>query len=373
MEGDTLCRYCGVTLCKPSQARKAFDSVPAWDTIYYKVAGFGACNPEGPSHWIFQHFSGLPGPNGIISTGKPGNIGYHATAYESARCGFVPSKYVKDLEIQYADVPVMRDRYLRGLWVEAEGLVYPGWKRESHILSRHARRYDGSELLTPHLPMYEWVDPGMTAPTAIGWVVVENCDCGCGRENFYLVEESYLAGHPAIHAAAMKQKRGQLPYALQATFIDSQSLSRTQMGQKGTPREDSLYSVAAEYGDQGIYCIANQKDWNVGYHRILDVLSTDPLHRHPVTGEAGAPHWYILSHCEHFQLEGELYKWKKARNTTTFSEEPVDKNDHHMDAWNGFLASRPAGGARVVGEQKRNDDDWEIDDGHERTLSHMAL
>ena len=71
-------------------------------------------------------------------------------------------------------------------------------------------------------------------------------------------------------------------------------------------------------------------------------------------------------------MEVELYKWKKARNTSTFSEEPVDKNDHHMDAWNGFLASRPAGGARVMGEQKLDDDEWEIEYGPERTLTHMS-
>ena len=54
------------------------------------------------------------------------------------RAGFVGRKYIQDMENLYRDLPLMWERYLEGKWVEAEGLVYPTWKREQSVLPRFA-------------------------------------------------------------------------------------------------------------------------------------------------------------------------------------------------------------------------------------------
>ena len=55
-------------------------------------------------------------------------------------------------------------------------------------------------------------------------------------------------------------------------------MSKTLMGQKGTPREDELYSVADEYYDNDIAVLPNQKDWDAGYNRISEMLIIDEDH-----------------------------------------------------------------------------------------------
>jgi hypothetical protein len=148
------------------------------------------------------------------------------------------------------------------------------------------------------------------------------------------------------------------------------------MGQTGTPREDQLYSVADEYMDHGIYPVANQKDWSSGYNRINELLSLDVNHIHPVTGEPNAPHLFVLDKCTNFIKEIEGYKWKKARNAISSDrrEEPQDGNDHHMDALNGFLTSRPMD-IKFVLPTDSNDTDWDIEADmniHGSRSSHMA-
>ena len=197
-------------------------------------------------------------------------------------------------------------------------------------------------MLDPQLGMYEYIDHGFTAPTAVGWVVIQKCDCGCDRLNYYLVDEHYEKEKVvSFHAAGIRMHRERLPYKLLATYLDSQAFSKTLMGGTGTPRENELYSVADEYMDHQIFAVPNQKDWKAGHNRVGELLSIDPNHVHPVTGQQGAPHLFVLSHNVNFIYEIETYKWKKVRNQVTVSDEPADGNDNHMDGLNGFITSRP--------------------------------
>lgn len=345
---DTHCQYCHAVLPPYSEKMLSQDGgrVRPWELLIYPTYGFGVCNPEGPTHWIYQEFPGLPGPHGAVSgPGMTGYQGWHASVYDGLNAGFVTERYVSDMEIRYAAVPTMRERYLLGLWVEAEGLIYPSWVHGLSVVHRQEARWDGKALIATDAPMWEYIDHGLTAPTAIGWVVIESCDCGCGRENVWLVDEHYQGGQPvSVHAACLLNTRQQLPWRLSGTYLDSQAFSKTLMGAKGTPKQNELFSVADEYGQYGIYAIPNQKDWDVGYNRILELLAPDPLHKHPVSGELHAPHLFVLAHCTHVIQEFETYKWKKRHATSTgYNDEPQDKDDHHMDGLNGLLASRPGG------------------------------
>ena len=352
---DTTCLVCGESLAPFSETRRSVADPPDWDLICHHNYGFGVCNPEGPSHWIFNYFPGLPGQHGLSGPGQPGYEAFHATCWDGLKAGFTRPDYVQEMERLYKKNPLMWDRYLEGKWVEAEGLVYPTWSREASVIPRHANRYDSTPLLEtiqePGQPIvqptqvFEYIDHGMTAETAVGWVAVQHCDCGCERLNYYLIDEHY-EGKKVVsyHAAQIKSHRERLPFRISGTYLDSQAFSKTLMGQKNTPREDELYSVADEYFDNQIFPVPNQKDWDAGYNRFNELLAHDPNHIHPVTGVKGAPHFYALDHNTHFISEVETYKWKKVRNNiqgNTISEEPADGHDHHMDGINGLLTSRP--------------------------------
>lgn len=373
LQGDTRCRVCKAKLVTFSERIPQGHATPIWDLVCYHNYGFGVCNPEGPSHWIFQYFPGLPGRHGISGPGKEGYRSFHASAWEGREAGFGKPDYVPNMELLYKDQPLMWERYLEGKWVEAEGLVYPAWKHEYSVIPRYATRYDGEPLFDSNDGMWEYIDHGLAAPTAVGWVIIKDCTCGCGKQNFFLIDEHYEGERPvSYHSLQIKAHRERLPYPIRGTYLDSQAFSRTLLGQKGTPREDQLYSVADEYIDHGITTVPTQKDWDVGHNRINELLVLDPLHVHPVTGIPGAPHLFVLDKCHFFIKEIEGYKWKKARNRIglDYQDEPMDGNDHHMDAINGFLASRPTVITFTLPTAQPSD--WDFEEGVS-TFSHMAL
>lgn len=374
IQGEEHCYLCYAPLPPFNEGAQDSASLPPWELLCYNTYGLAVCNPEGPSHWIYKNFPGLPSDKGISGPGQPGYQAFTATIWDALRAGFVTSTYVKDLEERYRERPLMWTRYLEGKWIEAEGLVYPGWDAGQQVIHRHQTRYDELPLLEPGLELYEAIDHGLTAPTAVGWFAVRPCDCGCGRLDYYLIDEHYEGGKAvSYHAACIKQHRERLSHPIAATYLDSQAFSRTLMGQTGTPRADSLYSVADEYGDHGIYPVPTQKDWDAGYNRISEILLKDPDHRHPITGQLGAPHLYVFSHCTNFIHEIETYKWKKARpgSASKINEEPQDADDHLMDLLNGFLTSRPG----EVVKWERGDDSLllDLDLLDMRETGHMAL
>lgn len=352
--------------------------LPPWDLIIYKRYGFGVANPESPKHWIFQHFPNLPGQQGM-STGFEDYAGFHATTYDGLAAGFIDGRYVREMEKKYAKDKKMFDRYILGKWVEADGLVYPGWDSAINVLDSWKLRYDDTPLIPADASAYEYIDHGLTSPTAVGWVVPMECGCGCNKTDFLLAAEHYVAGRGvAYHAQCIKSIRQQVQLPILATYLDSQAFSAMQTRSKAelesNPKLSELYSYADQYIDEDIYVLPNQKDWDAGYDRITELLVADPTHRHPITGELGAPHLYCLSSCTNFKHEMEGYAWKKVKATDTFKEEPVDRDDHHMDGLNGLLTSRPTPTTRPPDETR---EDWILQELAELdrlsgTASHMS-
>lgn len=343
VKGSTHCLMCQATLPPFNECVPVGASTPLWDMICYKTYGLAVCNPEGPSHWIHDIFPGSAGSTPVIHSPDGRFTSVRATIYDGLRAGFVSRDYVDDLEKQYAGNELMRRRYLLGESVEAEGSVFPMWNRSVHVLADDSTKPDGLPLIPSDSSMYEYIDPAFTSPTAVGWVAVVQCDCGCESNNYFLFDEFYESHRvPSYISSIVHGKRASHPFHFQATYMDSQAFSKTLVGQKGTPREDQIYSVADEYADHGLWAVPNQKDWKAGHARLCELLTPDPRHTHPVTGEKNNPHFYVFSNCRWFIWEIEAYRWKSIRGQQNFTDEPADGHDHHMDGITGFLASRPA-------------------------------
>jgi hypothetical protein len=341
-----ICEWCKAELPPFDDKPPSAEEAAPWDLIIYRRYGFGVANPEDPQHWIFKDFPHLPGQHGM-SIGKPDYAGFSATTYDGLRAGFTDPKYVKDLETRYKANQMMFDRYLLGKWVAAEGLVYPGWKREDNIIDPTAQRWDGQQIIPEGASAYEYIDHGLTSPTAVGWVVPVACECGCNQTDYFIIGEHYVGGRGVhYHASCIKSIRNQLGLPILGTFLDSQAFSNVQTRSSAelaaNPKLSELFSYADQYLDEEIFVLPNQKDWDAGYDRITELLATDPDHYHPITGVRGSPHLFVARHCGNFIREIESYKWKKVKASDEWKEEPVDKDDHLMDGLNGFLTTRPA-------------------------------
>ncbi len=339
---SVACVLCHQPLPSFSEKVDRKTKLPIWELMIYPRYGFGVCNTEGPDHWIYAKFKGLPGQDDILSEGIEGYRAYHATTYEGLAAGFVDNDYVKNLERTYEGNALMYDRYLLGKWVVAEGLIFPGFSKEHHIIHDDQVRYDGESLFNEDHCLQEYIDPGITSVTAAGWVIVEHCKCGCGRPNYYVVDEHYVASSiPEYHCEQIKEKRKELGRQVISTEMDNQAFSMSNVQKITESNEARLYSMAQLYIEQGIYVRRNQKDWDSGHARLTSAMAQDPTHLHPITGEPGAPHFFVLSRCKHFIWEMLKYKWKKRKTDSYRKDEPVDRDDHHMDGIISFMAGRP--------------------------------
>lgn len=103
------------------------------------------CNPENPSHWFYEEW--------IKRAEDKNALHLHFLMEDNPSL----SKAVLD---RYRSIysGVFYDRYVRGLWVAAEGLVYPMFDRETHLTDKHEE--DGVWYLS--------IDYGTVNPTAMG-------------------------------------------------------------------------------------------------------------------------------------------------------------------------------------------------------------
>lgn len=85
----------------------------------------GTCNPAGPNHW-FKKF--LDSDADIFQQ-----------AYSLEDNPFLPREFVENLKREYAGT-IYYDRYIRGLWVSAEGAIYRPWCDRRADFVRSVRR-----------------------------------------------------------------------------------------------------------------------------------------------------------------------------------------------------------------------------------------
>ena len=87
------------------------------------------CNPEAPSHFVKKHID-----NKAIDC-----YNEHFTIYDNT---FLSREFIEALENEYRGT-IYFDKWILGNWVKSEGLVYPLFRRERHLLkpSEFSRRF----------------------------------------------------------------------------------------------------------------------------------------------------------------------------------------------------------------------------------------
>lgn len=289
------------------------------EPLYVPNFNFGTFNPEGTSSYIWRFFH----PDSHEK--REGYQLYEATTFDGRNAGFVTDDYVDKLLQAYHSNPQARQRYLEGCWDIFSGRIYTAFAVETHVVPQIT--------VQPHWKIYETIDHGLTNPTAVGWWAVDEAD------NWYLLDEHYAGdGRPVqYHALVIKNKRERFAKQWSGlTYLDSACWAANQ-SQGG-----HVYSIADEYAKYGIHAIPGAKDWDTSFSRITAHLEVDPNHLHPLTGEMGAPRLYVLNTCRQFIREMLGYQWKKQRGGSSMRnapDEPIDYNDHHMDALAYLAAS----------------------------------
>lgn len=121
-------------------------------------------NPDNPGHWLRQNY--------ILRADELDFLDFKFTIDDNTT---LPQDYVENIKREYTGV--FYERFILGLWVAAEGLVYPMFDKRKHIFNKPSIKG----------PKYISVDYGTMNPFAMGlWTL--------GRGEAEMVEEYYYDG-----------------------------------------------------------------------------------------------------------------------------------------------------------------------------------
>lgn len=264
------------------------------------------------------------------ATGQPIVELFEGSTYENAEN--LEPDYIATLEATYRGQ--MRERFLLGRWAAYEGLVYPEWNDDVHVLPHdlivdHYNRL----MLSSFVPsVYEAYDHGIAVPSCYLWGFADD------RGNVFLVDGHYAAETSIEeHAHLIKATRELYDSDRARRVLADPSLFRRHVGDKRTVGK----TVADLFWECGIGMEPGNNDKMNGVHKVKQYLTVQKNRPHPIyEGIIGSPCLYVSDRLDWFSAEINDYYWKK--NTAGEQiDEPIDKNDHALDTTRYILSRRP--------------------------------
>ena len=243
------------------------------------------CNPESSEHWFYKEW--------ICNTRQKKAIHLHFTMQDNP---ILSPKQIADAEALYNGV--FYDRYIRGLWCVAEGLIYPQFDKAKHV-----RRLDH--------PQGEWyisVDYGTLNAFSAGLWCYDGHTAYRAVEWYYSGRETKQQLTNTQYAAAIKKLAGNRK--IEAVIVDP-----------------SAASFITELVQNGFHVRKGNNDVVEGIRRVSTDLQNGRLLFSPS--------------CKDCIREFSLYRWDEKQQKDT----PLKTNDHAMDDVRYFVNTILHGGA----------------------------
>ncbi len=237
------------------------------------------CNPESPGHWFYKEW---------ICKQKEKNVLYlHFTMDDNLSLSpAIKARY----EGLYSGV--FYERYIRGLWVVAEGLIYSMFNPDFHIVPSVARPYER---------YYISCDYGTINPTSMGlW--------GLANGKWYRIKEYYFDSRKVQrqrtdeeHYAALVELAGDLPVF--KVIVD--------------PSAASFIECIRRHGKYSVEPASN---------RVIDGIRD-------VATQLRAGNIFVCDCCADCIREFGLYRWDEKAP----EDKPLKTDDHSMDDLRYFV------------------------------------
>lgn len=243
------------------------------------------CNPESSEHWFYKEW--------ICNTRQKKAIHLHFTMQDNP---ILSPAQISDAEALYSGV--FYDRYIRGLWCVAEGLIYPQFDKEKHI-----RR-----LEHPQGKWYISVDYGTLNAFSAGLWCYDGHTAYRAAEWYYSGRDTKQQLTNTQYAAAIKKLAGNRK--IESVIVDP-----------------SAASFIAELVHNGFHVRKGNNDVLEGIRRVSTDLQNGKLLFSPS--------------CKDCIREFSLYRWDEKQQKDT----PLKTNDHAMDDVRYFVNTILHGGA----------------------------
>lgn len=238
--------------------------------------------------------------------------------------------FIETLESAYQGD--MRERFLLGKWVAWEGLVYPQFNTDIHVIDEELMNdMYMKKLLTKDYVILEGYDHGLACPSAY---LLGYCD---EAGNIHIIAEHYKSEmRIEDHVTCINAIRAR--YAVPKNHL---VLADPALFRRHTVATNSLeQTVSGIFFTNGIIMTRGNNDIKVGINKIQQYLALHKFRKNPYTLLYNAPILYISSACTNLINEINSYYWKKGTNDS-YTDVPVDKDDHALDALKYLLTNRP--------------------------------
>lgn len=231
------------------------------------------CNPEGPSHWFYL--------NWVLEAHKRNMLHLHFTMDDNLSLSpAVKARY----ESLYSGV--FYDRFIRGLWVVAEGLIYTMFNKDFHVVPAVPRPYDRYMLSC---------DYGTVNPTSIGLWGRAGGKWYRMREYYYDSRKEGRQRTDEEHYAALEELAGDL--YISGIIVD--------------PSAASFIETIRRHGRFRVEKASNS---------VVDGIRN-------VATRLQCGDIFICSGCTDCIREFGMYRWDEKAT----GDRPIKENDHSMD------------------------------------------
>lgn len=262
----------------------------------------------------------------VLKDGKPIPIieVFESSTYDNA--DNLEGDYIQTLEAAYSGE--MRDRFLLGKWVAYEGLVYPKFDVATHVLPHEVMVKHYNSLRRAYTVPYirEGYDDGIAVPSCYIFAFED------AHGNVFFMDGLYKAGvspediAETIHGIRTQYSAQPQPSEDELIVRADPSIFRRTRGEKRVIGQ----TLAEQYSVQGIRMVRGNNDIMNGIIKMRAYIEPLRFHRHPITGNYGAPRLYVSDKLPWFNDEISSYFWKKDSSGQPL-DEPRDGNDHAMD------------------------------------------
>lgn len=266
-----------------------------------------SCNPSSPFHWFYTDW---------IKRADEHNALY--LHFEMTDNPSLSEKTIERYNTMYSGI--FYDRYVRGLWVAADGIIYDCFTSEKNTYTAA----DRDEKVPVQVREND---------TAGGGAAIYGCDYGVFNPcvylegykirkqgdsvpYFYIDNEYYYDGRKSMRQRSDEEYAG-----------DFVSFS-TEKHYKGIYVDPSASSLIVALRKKGVRVMRANNDVEEGIKKVYTLMSTGHI-------------LINADRCKHLIAEIGLYAWNEKRSENG-KEEPVKSNDHCCDALRYLINSTTA-------------------------------
>lgn len=241
------------------------------------------CNPESAEHWFYKEW--------ICNTRQKKALHLHFTMQDNP---ILSPEQIADAERLYTGV--FYNRYIKGLWCVAEGLIYPMFDKSVHVVHNPS--------LQPGGDYYISCDYGTRNPTSAGlWYLQPDGHAVRLKEYYYDGRKNHTPRTDEEHYKALEQLAGDVAPNIRAVIVDPSAASFIEC-----IRRHGLFRV-----------------WQADNSVLNGIRDTSSLLQ--------MQYLHICDNCTDIIREFSLYRWDESAT----EDRPIKENDHAMDDMRYFV------------------------------------